>query len=111
MLSLGNQDDRKKIYPSHHRAANYFKLTAPWHQRFSAKIECPGCGQIVPATIARHMPKEVCGYVLNWIGAIKGGMATREEAKAAGIELADAPAAPQAEGAAAGERVSALRKR
>ena len=92
LLSLGSQDDRKKIYASHHRAANYFKLSAPWHQRFTAKVECEGCGQIIPANVARHMPKDVCGFVRNWPAAIRGGMATREEARAAGITLADEPA-------------------
>lgn len=110
-LSLEGEKGRAQITPLMHRAANYYELETPWHMKFTRKVICPGCGQTVVAGLMRHMPKDVCGYVFNWLGAIRGGMATRDEAKAAGIELADAPHAPQAEGAAAGERTSARRKR
>lgn len=113
-LSLEGEKGRAQITRLMHRAANYYKLETPWHMKFTRKVECPGCGQTVSAGLMRHMPKETCGYVFNWVGAIRGGMATREEAKAAGIEFADGAVsvqAPQAEGAAVGEKVSARRKR
>ncbi|MGC1965176.1 MAG: hypothetical protein WA673_01870 [Candidatus Acidiferrales bacterium] len=110
-FSLEGEDGRKKITHMMHRAANYFHLETPWHMKFTRKVSCPGCGQTVSAGLMRHMPKETCGYVFNWVGAIRGGMATRDEAKAAGIELADATVAVQAVAAAVGEKVSARRKR
>jgi len=79
----------KKVSLDMHRAADYYGITPPWHQRFEAKVPCEGCGAMVSATIARHMPKDLCGFVRDWPRAIKGGMATKAEAKAAGIEIAD----------------------
>lgn len=96
--SLANQATQKSlegekgiasITPDMHRAADYLGITAGWHQRFVAKVECEGCGALINANIARHMPKELCGWVRNWPAAIRGTLATRAEAKAAGVELAE----------------------
>lgn len=88
-LSMGGPEAMKQITAMMHRAADYFNLTTPWHQKFTAKIMCPGCSAEIASGTVRHMPKTVCGFVLNWPAAIRGGMATLEEAEAAGVILAD----------------------
>lgn len=90
-LSLEGPKGVAMITPLMHRACDHFKLTTEWHKRFTARVECPGCGETVPAGIVRHMPKDKCGFVFNWLGAIKQGMATKAEAKESGVSLAGEP--------------------
>jgi hypothetical protein len=88
-FSMQGLEGMKQITGEMHHAADFFKLKTSWHQHFTAQIECPGCSQTIPLGTMRHMPKTVCGFVLNWPGAVRGGMATREEARDAGIILTD----------------------
>jgi hypothetical protein len=77
-----------EITPMMHRAADFFDLEASWHTELSARQICPGCGEKVPVSMARHMPKEKCGYVFDWNRAIRAGLATKKEADEADVMLA-----------------------
>jgi len=71
-----------------HFAADYLHVNVPWHQKYRPEMECPGCGDYVPAGIARHM-KQDCKWVFDWDRAIAGGQATVKEAVAAGARKAE----------------------
>lgn len=71
-----------------HRAADYFDLETVWHSELKASQICPGCGDKVPASMVRHMPREKCGYVFDWNGAIRAGLATKKEMDDANVMLA-----------------------
>lgn len=94
LLAMQGEKGISQIYPKHHRAADLLGITAPWHQQFTSKMECV-CGAMIPVSAPRHMPKELCGYVHNWPAAVRHGMATREEAEAAGVELVEADVLPR----------------
>ena len=64
-------------------AATYLRVNVGWNQAFRSTIECPGCGEFISPNLARHMPKEKCGYVLDWDKALTKGMATKAEYAAA----------------------------
>jgi hypothetical protein len=90
-LSMSGAEGLKMINSHMHRAADLFKITAPWHQRFTSKVECEGCGELINASVVRHMPKDKCGYVRDWEAALRAGMATKAEAIAAGVMVATEP--------------------
>lgn len=62
-----------------HLAADYLHVNVPWHQKYRPEVECPGCGDFVPAGIARHM-KPDCKWVFDKHKAWSGGQATKKEA-------------------------------
>ena len=88
LLQQGNQLSQQgkapEITQPMRDAAQYLKVNVPWNQIFRSTIECPGCGEHISPNVARHMPKDKCGYVLNWTVALAKGMATKKEAKEAG---------------------------
>jgi len=59
----------------HHMAADYFGVEANWHRAPSSKVDCPNCGQKIPANVAFHYDNgRIC--VLDWekswlAGAVK----------------------------------------
>jgi hypothetical protein len=73
-------------------AATWAHINVAWNHMLRSTIECPGCGEFISPKLARHMPKDKCGYVLDWPKAIANGLATKKEAKDAG-QLEDEPAA------------------
>ena len=77
-----------EITPMMHRAADYFDLETVWHSELKASQICPGCGEKVPASMVRHMPREKCGFVFDWNGAIRNGVATKKEMDDANVMLA-----------------------
>jgi hypothetical protein len=72
------------ITPIMRHAADYFGEDRPWNRIYRKSIECPACGGPTKPGTAVH----TCGAVLDWPLAIKFGLKTREQAVAAGIELA-----------------------
>ena len=84
-LQMAGKSD--EITPMQHRAADFFDLQLAWHTDLTARQVCPGCGEKVPVIMARHMPREKCGYVFDWNRAIRSGVATKKEADDAGVML------------------------
>jgi ribosomal protein S27AE len=84
-LQMAGKSD--EITPLMHRAADFFDLDLAWHTELTARQVCPGCGEKVPASMARHMPREKCGYVFDWNAALRSGVATKKEADEAGVML------------------------
>jgi ribosomal protein S27AE len=76
-----------EITPMQHRAADFFDLETGWHTELTARQVCPGCGEKVSIDMARHMPREKCGYVFDWNKALRAGIATKKEADEAGVML------------------------
>jgi len=85
--ALQMQGKPDEISPMAHRAADFFDLELPWHTELTARIVCPGCGEKIPSSMVRHMPREKCGYVFDWNRAIRAGVATKKEADDAGVML------------------------
>lgn len=71
-----------EIGPEHHSAAEYFRLTLPWHRRYEAPATCPVCGEEISAGAAAHRNSFGSICVLDWRRAVEGGIKT----------LADVPA-------------------
>jgi hypothetical protein len=103
MLALGDKDQIRQIGATHRRAANYFGLSFTWNIRHERKASCPNCGRDLPKTASRCF-HDGCKFVINWERALAQGMASKEEAIAAGI------IAKQAE-AMASKKESAGRKK
>jgi hypothetical protein len=91
LLQQGNQLSQQgkapEITQPMRDAAQYLKVNVPWNQIFRSTIECPGCGEHISPNLARHMPKDKCGWVFNAEVALKKGQLTRKEAKEMGLVL------------------------
>ena len=85
MLALQGASGLKEIGPLMRHAANYLGIETEWNRTLRGKQTCPGCGEMVNLGIARHMPKDKCGYVFDWEKALAGGQATTKEAIEAGV--------------------------
>lgn len=85
LLALQGASGLRQIGPLHRIAANYLGVETEWNRIMRGKHTCPGCGDMVPTGINRHMPKDKCGYVFDWDKALAGGQATTKEAIDAGV--------------------------
>jgi len=59
------------------RGARHMGMDVEWSDDVKPKIDCPGCGERIPATVARH----TCGAIIDIDRAESAGMIDGEEAK------------------------------
>jgi hypothetical protein len=91
LLFMQGAKGQIEIGSLHRHAANYLRVNVPWNQQFERQNQCPSCGRALPVTAPRCAGPNGCGHVFNWEQALATGVATLEEATAAGVNL------PQAE--------------
>lgn len=91
LLFMQGAKGQIEIGSLHRHAANYLRVNVPWNQQFERQNQCPSCGRALPVTAPRCAGPNGCGHVFNWEQALATGVASLEEAVAAGVNL------PQAE--------------
>jgi hypothetical protein len=75
------------IHPHMRLAATHFGEDRSWNKIYKRMGECAACGGPMKEGIVVHS----CGAVYDWPKAIAMGLRTKEQAEAAGIDLAGKP--------------------
>jgi hypothetical protein len=68
-----------EINEDNYRAQRWTKQPVQWTKAVKQMMDCPGCGEPVPQGTAKHTAP-YCGAVIDWLAAIKLGMAKVEDA-------------------------------
>lgn len=88
-FQMAGGEFQRQIGWLHRTAANYFGIDAPWNKRYTRRVACPNCDEANSPNAAVCI-NERCNTVFSWENAIKRGLRTIEQARAAGIIVAQA---------------------